>query len=163
MLSNVGSGGGAAAAPTGGAGGGTAEAPAEEAKKEEKEEGRPIHDPLLKVRRADVVLSHRKGRIGRGYGLGSLRLGSAAALLGKLCFIHGMADTLRLFRHGVHLRVRDQTSIDIDAIRSLNKSRLNHPRVNSNHHMLTYPVVHHMKLDAVTTTKCLQVSLSIRR
>ena len=163
MLSNVGSAGGAAAAPTGGPGGATAETPAEEAKQEEKEEGRPIHNPLLKVRRADVFLSHRKGRIGRGHGLGSLRLDGAAALFDKLSFIHGVADTLWLFRHGVNLRVRDQISIDIDAIRSLNKTGPNHPSVNFNHHMLTYPVVRHMKLDAVATTKCLRGYLTIRR
>ena len=74
MLVNVGAGGGAAAAaPTAGAGGAAAEAPAEEAKKEE-EEGK--HNAvLLSASSALTRLLCRKGRIGRGHGLGSLRLG----------------------------------------------------------------------------------------
>lgn len=76
MLSNVGSGGGAAAASTAGAGGAAAAAPAEEPKKEEKEEGKPIHTPSSWA----YVLTccyRREGGVGRGHGLGSLRLGGS--------------------------------------------------------------------------------------
>ena len=77
MLMNVGSGGGAApaAAASGGGGGAAAagDAAAEEPAAEEKEEGE--QDFIM----ARILLTHntRKGRVRRGHGLRSLRLGDS--------------------------------------------------------------------------------------
>ena len=118
MLLNVGSGGGAAVAPTGGAGGATAEAPAEEAKKEEKEEGKPRPGLPVRIVRADITSSCRKGGVGRGHGFGSLRLGEAVIRECRhvLGCNYGMADTSWLLKHGLILWTRwFQTSVNTDA------------------------------------------------
>lgn len=69
---NVGSGGGAAAAPAAGGASGGGAAAAEETKEEEKEEGTALNIPGQDGPSANVFC--REGRIGRGYGLRSLRL-----------------------------------------------------------------------------------------